>query len=171
MVLNNKVYPSSGFNLISIIPLFIVNEQAAIIYYSPIINKHIFSKYVYGLVGGLEEEFVDFNAHTDHILTNLSIPNKYNNNAYIKTSIKGHFLPRFYQASVDSLVFCQESLYFYLEQLRYFCKHIGRTKNVTLRECVQNIENMLKEYYLNTDFLNLLVEDNNKVNDKTDNKV
>ncbi|CAG8745486.1 17362_t:CDS:1, partial [Rhizophagus irregularis] len=47
----------------------------------------------------------------------------------------------------------------------------GRTKNVTLEERVQNIENMLKEYYLDTDFLNLLVEDNNKVNDKADNKV
>ncbi|PKK57294.1 hypothetical protein RhiirC2_798303 [Rhizophagus irregularis] len=71
----DKVYPSSGFNLISIIPLFIVNEQAAIVYYLPIINKRIFSKYVYGLMGGLEEEFVDFNAHTDYILTNLSTPN------------------------------------------------------------------------------------------------
>ena len=52
-----------------------MNEQAAIIYYSPIINKRIFSKCVYGLIGRLEEEFIDFNAHTDHILTNLSIPN------------------------------------------------------------------------------------------------
>lgn len=47
----------------------------------------------------------------------------------------------------------------------------GRTKNVTLEERVQNMENMLKEYYINTDFLNLLVEDNNKVNDEADNKV
>jgi hypothetical protein len=70
----DKDYPSSGFNLFSNIPLFIVNEQTTIVYYSPIINKRIFSKYVYGLVGGLEEEFVDFNTHTDHI-TNLSTPN------------------------------------------------------------------------------------------------
>ncbi|CAG8619243.1 16099_t:CDS:2, partial [Rhizophagus irregularis] len=47
----------------------------------------------------------------------------------------------------------------------------GRTKDVTLEERVQNMENMLKEYYINTDFLNLLVENNNKVNDKADNKV
>ncbi|RGB24450.1 hypothetical protein C1646_726119, partial [Rhizophagus diaphanus] len=39
----DKVYPSSGFNLISKIPLFIMNEQAAIVYYSLIINKRIFS--------------------------------------------------------------------------------------------------------------------------------
>lgn len=47
----------------------------------------------------------------------------------------------------------------------------GRTKNVTLEERVQNIENMLKEYYINTNFLNLLIEDNNKVNDDVDDKV
>ncbi|RGB37995.1 hypothetical protein C1646_756240 [Rhizophagus diaphanus] len=47
----------------------------------------------------------------------------------------------------------------------------GRTKDVTLEEQVLNMENMLKEYYINTDFLNLLVEDNNKVNDKADNNI
>jgi hypothetical protein len=31
----------------------------------------------------------------------------------------------------------------------------GRTKNVNLEERVQVIENVLKEYYLDTDFLNL----------------
>ncbi|CAG8635686.1 14664_t:CDS:2, partial [Rhizophagus irregularis] len=125
--------------------------------------------YVYGLVGGLEEEFVDFNAHTDHILTNLSTPNT--------TMPILRPLPQFYQASVDSLAFCQESSYFYLEQLRDFYKHMcliicvrnfeenfGRTKNGTLEGCVQNIENILKVNYLDTGFLNLLVEDNNKVN-------
>ncbi|CAB4472737.1 hypothetical protein RhiirA5_493748 [Rhizophagus irregularis] len=36
----------------------------------------------------------------------------------------------------------------------------GRTKNVTLEERVQSIENILKEYYLDTDFLNsLLIKD------------
>ncbi|PKC70213.1 hypothetical protein RhiirA1_455069 [Rhizophagus irregularis] len=44
----------------------------------------------------------------------------------------------------------------------------GRTKNYTLEERVQSIENLLEEYYLDTDFLNLLLEDNkdNKVDDK-----
>ncbi|CAG8757455.1 2426_t:CDS:1, partial [Rhizophagus irregularis] len=32
----------------------------------------------------------------------------------------------------------------------------GRTRNVTLEERVQSIENILKEYYLDTSFLNLL---------------
>ncbi|RGB38001.1 hypothetical protein C1646_756246 [Rhizophagus diaphanus] len=41
----------------------------------------------------------------------------------------------------------------------------GRTKNYTLEERVQSIENLLEEYYLDTDFLNLLLEDN-KVDDK-----
>jgi hypothetical protein len=41
----------------------------------------------------------------------------------------------------------------------------GRTKNVTLEERVQNIENILKEYYLDTDFLNSLLIKRNKVND------
>ncbi|CAB4418358.1 unnamed protein product [Rhizophagus irregularis] len=36
----------------------------------------------------------------------------------------------------------------------------GRIKNVTLEERVQSIEKLLEEYYLNTDFLNLLLEDN-----------
>jgi hypothetical protein len=36
----------------------------------------------------------------------------------------------------------------------------GRTKNFTLEKRVQSIENLLEEYYLNTDFLNLLLEDN-----------
>ena len=36
----------------------------------------------------------------------------------------------------------------------------GRIKNVTLEERVQGIEKLLEEYYLNTDFLNLLLEDN-----------
>ena len=51
----------------------------------------------------------------------------------------------------------------------------GRTKNVTLEERFQSIENILKEYYLDTEFLNLLLtlvkdrkvdkadDDNNKV--------
>lgn len=44
----------------------------------------------------------------------------------------------------------------------------GRTKNVALEERVQSIENILKEYYLDTDFLNSLLiknktDDNNKV--------
>ncbi|GBB98994.1 hypothetical protein RclHR1_03390010 [Rhizophagus clarus] len=41
----------------------------------------------------------------------------------------------------------------------------GRAKNVTLEERVQNIENILKEYYLDTDFLNSLLVKYNKVND------
>ncbi|CAB5100796.1 unnamed protein product [Rhizophagus irregularis] len=36
----------------------------------------------------------------------------------------------------------------------------GRIKNVTLEERIQSIEKLLEEYYLNTDFLNLLLEDN-----------
>ncbi|CAB5387324.1 unnamed protein product [Rhizophagus irregularis] len=36
----------------------------------------------------------------------------------------------------------------------------GRIKNVTLEERVQSIEKLLEEYYLDTDFLNLLLEDN-----------
>ncbi|CAB4479280.1 hypothetical protein RhiirA5_423563 [Rhizophagus irregularis] len=39
----------------------------------------------------------------------------------------------------------------------------GRTKNFTLEERVQSIENMLQEYYLDTDFLNILLENNGKV--------
>ncbi|CAB4418354.1 unnamed protein product [Rhizophagus irregularis] len=35
----------------------------------------------------------------------------------------------------------------------------GRIKNVTLEERIQSIEKLLEEYYLNTDFLNLLLED------------
>ncbi|PKK69965.1 hypothetical protein RhiirC2_866452 [Rhizophagus irregularis] len=44
----------------------------------------------------------------------------------------------------------------------------GRIKNVTLEERVQSIENLLEEYYLNTDFLKLLLEENkdNRVDDK-----
>ncbi|CAB4391589.1 unnamed protein product [Rhizophagus irregularis] len=205
----DKVYPSSGFNLISIIPLFILNEQAAIVYYSPIINKRIFSKYVYGLVGGLEEEFVDFNAHTDHILTNLSTPNTtmlilrpvskdilyqeefYYDLASILSSIgglfsflSGVFVFLFGATKLAPWGFLQTYVFNYLctEYRRKLVRKLknkyepipfisGRTKNVTLEERVQNIENMLKEYYLDTDFLNLLVEDNNKVNDKADNKV
>jgi hypothetical protein len=47
----------------------------------------------------------------------------------------------------------------------------GRTKNVTLEERVQSIENILKEYYLDTEFLNsLLIKYQNDEN-KVDNKV
>ncbi|GBC52417.2 hypothetical protein GLOIN_2v1883501 [Rhizophagus irregularis DAOM 181602=DAOM 197198] len=44
----------------------------------------------------------------------------------------------------------------------------GRIKNVTLEERVQSIENLLEEYYLNTDFLKLLLEENkdNSFDDK-----
>ena len=45
----------------------------------------------------------------------------------------------------------------------------GRTKNVSLEERVQNIENILKEYYLDTDFLNLLIKDN-EADHEDDNK-
>ncbi|CAB4418343.1 unnamed protein product [Rhizophagus irregularis] len=41
----------------------------------------------------------------------------------------------------------------------------GRTKNITLEERVQSIENILKEYYLDTDFLNLLLTKYNKIDD------
>ncbi|GET02129.1 hypothetical protein GLOIN_2v1703188 [Rhizophagus clarus] len=68
-------YYSSSFKLTSTIPLFIVNEQAVIVYYSLTINKRMVGNYLYsGLVGGKEEEFVDFNAHTDNITT-LTTPN------------------------------------------------------------------------------------------------
>ncbi|CAB4472711.1 unnamed protein product [Rhizophagus irregularis] len=205
----DKVYPSSSsFNLVSIIPLFIVNEQAAIIYYSPIINKRIFSKYVYGLVGGLEEEFVDFNAHTDHI-TNLSAPNTtmlilrpvskdifYREESYYDLAsilsriggffsfLSGIFIFLFGATKLAPWGFLQTYVFSYLctEYQRKLLRKLknkyepilfisGRTKDVTLEERVQNMENMLKEYYINTDFLNLLVENNNKVNDKADNKV
>ncbi|CAB5387288.1 unnamed protein product [Rhizophagus irregularis] len=33
----------------------------------------------------------------------------------------------------------------------------GRTKNVTLEERVQSIENILKEYYLDTDFFEFII--------------
>jgi hypothetical protein len=47
----------------------------------------------------------------------------------------------------------------------------GRSKNVTLEERVQSIENILKEYYLDTEFLNsLLIKYQNDEN-KVDNKV
>ncbi|GBC05194.1 hypothetical protein RclHR1_00610006 [Rhizophagus clarus] len=39
----------------------------------------------------------------------------------------------------------------------------GRIIGVTLEERVQSIENLLEEYYLNTEFLHLLLEDDNKV--------
>ncbi|GBC48544.2 hypothetical protein GLOIN_2v1883501 [Rhizophagus irregularis DAOM 181602=DAOM 197198] len=41
----------------------------------------------------------------------------------------------------------------------------GRTKNFTLEERIQSMENLLEEYYLDTNFLNLLIEENN-VDDK-----
>jgi len=44
----------------------------------------------------------------------------------------------------------------------------GRTKNVTLEERVQSIEKMLKEYYLDTDFLKLLIKDNKFDDDEAD---
>uniref|UniRef100_U9TSQ4 Uncharacterized protein n=1 Tax=Rhizophagus irregularis (strain DAOM 181602 / DAOM 197198 / MUCL 43194) TaxID=747089 RepID=U9TSQ4_RHIID len=49
--------------------------------------------------------------------------------------------------------------------VRDFCKYIGRTKNFTLEERIQSMENLLEEYYLDTNFLNLLIEENN-VDDK-----
>ncbi|CAB4430789.1 unnamed protein product [Rhizophagus irregularis] len=132
----DKVYPYSGFNLISIIPLFIVNEQAAIVYYSPIINKRIFSKIFF-----YQEEFYYDLAS---ILSSIS---------RFFSFLSGVFVFLFGATKLAPWGFLQTYVFNY-----------GRTKNGTLEGRVQNIENMLKVYYLDTDFLNLLVEDNNKVN-------
>lgn len=47
--------------------LHYVNGQTNFVNYSPTIIKRITNKYAYGLAGGEEEEYVDFNAYIDHI--------------------------------------------------------------------------------------------------------
>uniref|UniRef100_U9U6Q4 Uncharacterized protein n=1 Tax=Rhizophagus irregularis (strain DAOM 181602 / DAOM 197198 / MUCL 43194) TaxID=747089 RepID=U9U6Q4_RHIID len=42
----------------------------------------------------------------------------------------------------------------------------GRAKNVTLEERIQSIENLLEEYYLDTKFLNILLEEDKDNDDK-----
>jgi hypothetical protein len=54
--------------------LYLVNNQINVVYYSPTIITQMTSKYAYGLAGGKEDNFVDFNVHMDHI-TNSTIPN------------------------------------------------------------------------------------------------
>ncbi|CAB5100705.1 hypothetical protein GLOIN_2v1883082 [Rhizophagus irregularis DAOM 181602=DAOM 197198] len=165
-----------GFNLISIIPLFILNEQAAIVYYSPIINRRIFSKCVYSLTSikgyFLQEEFYHDLAS---ILSRIGGFFSFLSRVFVFLFGATKLAPwGFLQTYVFSYL-CTEYQRKLLRKLKNKYEPIpfidGRTKNVTLEEHVQNIENMLKEYFLDTYFLNLLVKDNNKINDKADNKV
>ncbi|GBB99582.1 hypothetical protein RclHR1_03570010 [Rhizophagus clarus] len=140
--------------------------------------------YLYsGLMDGREEEFVDFNAHTDHITT-LTTPNAttlilrpismdiiyhvevFNNLSSIISNIGG-----FFSALSGIFVFlfgttklapwgCLQKHMFGCLCIKYQRKFIkrfrtkyesipfvsGRTKNVTLEERVQNIENILRFY-------------------------
>ncbi|PKY40029.1 hypothetical protein RhiirA4_453328 [Rhizophagus irregularis] len=142
--LDDKYYPSRKSPIRQSLPM---SEQTMVVYYSITISKDIVDNYAYGLAGGE--------------------------------------LARLYQMLVDSLVLYLDSLGFLQTHVfnclctRYKRRLIkklqtkyepipfisGRTRNVTLEERVQNIENILKEYYLDTSFLNSLIEDN-KVDDK-----
>lgn len=76
VVIDNNYYQTDG--LLFTKPsssLFIVNDQINVLYYSFIINKRMIDNYIYGLAGGEAIEFVNFNAHTDHV-TNLIPPNE-----------------------------------------------------------------------------------------------
>ncbi|CAB4472707.1 uncharacterized protein OCT59_028917 [Rhizophagus irregularis] len=140
-----------GFNLISIIPLFILNEQAAIVYYSPIINRlaSILSR-----IGG-------FFSFLSRVFVFLFGATKLAPWGFLQTYVFSYLCTEYQRKLLRKLKNKYEPIPFI----------DGRTKNVTLEEHVQNIENMLKEYFLDTYFLNLLVKDNNKINDKADNKV
>ncbi|PKC70215.1 hypothetical protein RhiirA1_391511 [Rhizophagus irregularis] len=158
--------------------------------------------YAYGLAGGEVKEFVDFNAHTEHITastrnapTLLLIPTLtdiyYQEESYYDlgsiisnvggffSSLSGFFVFLFGATKLAPWGFLQTHAFNCLctRYQRRLIKKIqtkyyepipfisGRTRNVTLEERVQSIENILKEYYLDTSFLNLLIEDN-KVDDK-----
>ncbi|CAG8619161.1 16094_t:CDS:2 [Rhizophagus irregularis] len=159
------------------------DEQITVVYYSPIIIKRISRKYAYGLAGGEGDEYVRFNAHTD--ITTLTTPNittlvlrplsmniYYQEETYYDLGSITSSIGGFYTSLSGIFVFLFGASKLAPWKLKSKYETIpfvsGRIKNVTLEERVQSIENLLEEYYLNTDFLKLLLEENkdNSFDDK-----
>ncbi|GBC10307.1 hypothetical protein RclHR1_09500005 [Rhizophagus clarus] len=200
LVIDNQYYPSKESFNNKTNPLLIVNEQINVLYYTFMISNCIITSYVYGLVGGEKEEFVDFFAYTDHImdlktmdattliLMPMSMDINYEEESYYDlgsiisnvggffSSLSGIFVFLFGATKLAPWGFLQTHVFSclctkYQRKLTRKLKNkyepipfvSGRTKNVTLEERVQNIENILKEYYLDTDFLNLLLTKYNKI--------
>ncbi|PKY40021.1 hypothetical protein RhiirA4_453319 [Rhizophagus irregularis] len=199
---NNRYYTNGTFFDVES-GLHYMNGYTNVVHYSPIIKKRITNKYVYGLAGGEEEGYVDFDAYLDIKTstpdkTTLILKPKSMNIYYQKESyydlnsitsniggffgfLSGIFVFLFGEPKLAPWGFLQTHVFNCL-CTRYRRKLVrklkskyepipfvsGRTKNFTLEERIQSIENLLEEYYLNTDFLNLLLEDNkdNKVYDK-----
>ncbi|CAB4373572.1 unnamed protein product [Rhizophagus irregularis] len=119
----DKVYPSSGFNLISIIPLFIVNEQAAIVYYLPIINK----------LASILSRISGFFSFLSGVFVFLFGATKLAPWGFLQTYVFNYLCMEFRRKLVRKLKNKYEPISFIS----------GRTKNGTLEGRVQNIENML----------------------------
>jgi hypothetical protein len=62
--LDDKYYSSRKSSIRQSLPM---SEQTMVVYYSITISKDIVDNYAYGLAGGEVKDYVDFNAHTDHI--------------------------------------------------------------------------------------------------------
>ncbi|GES85166.1 hypothetical protein GLOIN_2v1786427 [Rhizophagus clarus] len=200
LVLGDKYYPPSKLSPRQTLP--IMSEQTIIIYYSVTISKLIVDNYAYGLVGGNEKEYVDFNAHTDHISasnapyapTLILIPTStyiyYQEESYYDigsiisnvggffSSLSGIFVFLFGATKLAPWGFLQTHVFNclctrYQERLKGKIKikytkpipFISGREKITLEERVQSIENILKEYYLDTSFLKSLIDDI-KVEDK-----
>ncbi|CAB4378518.1 unnamed protein product [Rhizophagus irregularis] len=173
----DKYYPSDRILYKKSVSLHLMSEQTNIIYWSPTIVKRIFSKYAYGLAGGKSIEYASFNAHTS--ITTLNTPN-ITTLVLRSTSMDIHHQEEtfydlgtiistpwgFLQIHVFNCL-CTKYQRKFVRKLKNNYEPIpfvsGRTKNFTLEERVQSIENMLQEYYLDTDFLNILLENNCEV--------
>ncbi|GBB87706.1 hypothetical protein RclHR1_01420009 [Rhizophagus clarus] len=113
--------------------------------------KLIINNYAYDLAGCEEKEYVDFNAHTDHIST-IKTPNA---PALIlrPTSMNIYYQEESYY-DIGSIISNVGGFFSFISGVFVFLfgatklAPYGRTKNVTLEERVQSIENILKEYYL-----------------------
>ncbi|GES95062.1 hypothetical protein GLOIN_2v1846962 [Rhizophagus clarus] len=114
-------------------------------------DKLIINNYAYDLAGCEEKEYVDFNAHTDHIST-IKTPNA---PALIlrPTSMNIYYQEESYY-DIGSIISNVGGFFSFISGVFVFLfgatklAPYGRTKNVTLEERVQSIENILKEYYL-----------------------
>ncbi|RGB38112.1 hypothetical protein C1646_665619 [Rhizophagus diaphanus] len=132
-------------------PIYYSKEQITFVYYSPTIIKRISSSYAYGLaVGLIISNIGGFFSSLSGIYVFVFGASKLAPWGFLQTSVFNCLCTGYRREFVRKLKNRYEPIPFVS----------GRTKNYTLEQRIQSIENLLEEYYLDTDFLNLLLEDN-----------
>ncbi|CAG8474825.1 10696_t:CDS:2 [Rhizophagus irregularis] len=160
----DKYYPSESASNYPNYLINIMKEQTMIVYYSPIIKTDFNN-----------DQYVNFNVRTATKTPSATTTNTisltliqmstdiyyqeetYNDLGSVMSDIGGFFSSL---SGIFIFLFGASKL------APWGFLQTGRAKNVTLEERIQSIENLLEEYYLDTKFLNILLEEDKDNDDK-----